>query len=372
MDCKLIRGGFSFCGVDIAELGLSYVPELENTYAYHQAEVSVHEETFDGHHGGYFYGATKQPKEFILRCYFEDSSIDRGIMERINHLFRIGKSGKLIFDRRPWCYYYATVTSLPHPELTNYMNGMITITMKAYYPFARGDDLFYDTIINPAEGHSQKVSYDLVMESTGILEDENMVPHTSFIDLETSKNEPYSILLHNPGTEYSPVSITAAGDAGLGVVIRNKTTKQECKIIAMTKAVTSDEGKSIYIDGVNGLTTLIGGSESKPAFLYHEYGFIHLAPAYPVVRNIYVSDIQDDILTLYSRVYSDVTGHYIYLNDWYKIDEMIDETTVRLHDIPSSLSGNKTIITRMNELEIEPVDTMSLTHLSFSYKPNYA
>jgi len=363
VECNLIRGGFSFCGIDIADLGLSYAPELEDTYIYHPSETTVHEETFDGHDGGYFYGASKKPKEFTLRCYFENSTIDRGIMERINHLFRTGKSGKLIFNRKPWQYYYATVTSLPHPELNNYMNGLITITMKAYYPVARGDDMYY---------LPNMPKYDLVMESTALLEEENIVPDTSFANLETIKGEPYSLLLHNPGTEYSPVSITAAGDAGLGVIIRNKTTNQECKIVAMTKATTSDAGKSVYIDGVNGLTMLISGSESKPAFLYHDYGFIHLEPAYPAVRNIYADTCNGNIVTLVNTLYDNVKGHYIWLNGWYKIIEMIDANTLELDKSVISMPNNRTIITKMNEIEIEPIDTMNFTHLSFSYKPNYA
>ena len=372
MSCKLIRGGFSFCGVDIAELGLSYAPELENTYVYHQAEADVHEETFGGHHGGYFYGVSKKPKEFVLRCYFEDSAIDRGIMEKINHLFRIGKSGKLVFCRRPWCYYYATVTSLPHPDLSNYLNGTITITMKAYYPFARGDDLYYDTITNPTDGYSQKVSHDLVMQNTGLLEYENMVPPTSFVNLNTVKDEPYTFLLHNPGTEFAPVSITAAGDADMGVIIRNKTTHQECRIIAMTPAKTSDLNKSVYIDGINGCTCLIGENTKEPAFFYHDSGFIYLAPAYPVTREIYPDSIQDNIVTLVNTLYNDVTGQYIYLNDWCKIEEMIDPNTIRIDGAASIDNITKTTITRMNEMEIQPVRNMALTHMSFSYKPTYA
>ena len=363
VECKLIRGGFSFCGVNIADLGLSYAPELENTYVYHPGETTVHEETFDGHNGGYFYGVSKKPKEFTLRCYFENSAIDRGIMERINHLFRAGKSGKLIFERKPWEYYYATVTSLPHPELSNYMNGLITITMQAYYPYARGDNMFY---------LMDMPKYDLAMESTALLESADTVPPTSFVDLQTNKTEPYSVILHNPGTEYSPVSITAAGDAGLGVIIHNKTTKQKCKIVAMTKEVTSDEGKSVYIDGVNGSTMLIGGSENKPAFLYHDLGYIHLEPAYPALRNVYAATSLSDVVTLVNTLYEDVTGRYIYLNEWYRIEEMIDENTIRVDKPVTNLQTNRTIITKMNELEIIPVDTMNLTHLSFSYKPNYA
>lgn len=369
VSCNFIRGGFSFCGVDIAELGLSYAPELENTYVFHQAEVNVHEETFDGHHGGYFYGVSKQPKEFTLRCYFEGTSIDRGLMERINHLFRVGKSGKLIFCRRPWCYYYATVTSLPHPELNNYLNGMITVTMKAYYPYARGDEMYYNIQNTSANQYFQKEYHDLVMESTAVLEASNMVPTMSFSNVRAAR----TFLLHNPGTEYAPLSITASGNVGLGVIIRNNTTKQECKIVAMDKAHTSNIQRYVYIDGINGCTSLIGGVNPEPAFLYHDSGFIYLAPAYPAHREIFVLEAAAGVITLVNTLTDNVEGQYIFLNNaWCKITEQIDEQHIRIDTEIDMDSTDRTIITQMNEMEIIPLSTIDLTHLSFSYKPTYA
>ena len=364
--CKTIRGGFSFCGVDIAELGLSYAPEKEDTYVYRPTDFDAHIETFDGHDGGYYYGVTRKPKEFTLRCYFEDDALDRGIMERIYSLFRTGKSGKLIFSRRPWCYYYATVTSLPHPELSNYFNGLITITMQATYPFARSDDMYYDPY-EDRELRDEKHSM-LLLSSTGLVESEAMIPTMSFTNLTTRT----SVILHNPGTEFAPLNITASGDAGMGVVIRNNTTNQECRIIAMDKEHTTDVNKSVYIDGMNGCTSLIGLESPKPAFIYHDYGFIHIAPSYPVIRNIYVENGNSDEITLVNTLYHDVIGKYIYVGEWVKIIDQIDGQTLKLAKTVTIENLGRTMITRMNELEIIPDDTMELTRLSFSYKPTYA
>lgn len=370
---KNVQGGFSFCGVDIADLGLSYVPENEDTYVYRPAEINVNEELFDGHDGGYFYGVTKQPKEFNLRCYFEDDTIDHGIMERIQSLFRLGKQGKLIFSRRPWCYYYATVTSLPHPELASYNNGLITISMKAYYPVARGDELFYNAYAETEE-ETDRTKDNLVYETTALLESENMVPPKSFVDLVSANhNETYSFILHNPGTEYAPLSIIASGDVGEGITIRNKTTNQECRIIAMDKKHTSNVSKFVYIDGINGHTTLIGNDFEESAFVYHDSGFISLEPAYPMIRNVYVESSDTDTITVINSLNTNVEGMYIFLdNDWYKIEEQIDDHVLRLDRSASTANTRRTIITRMNEFEIIPDNTMELTHLSFSFKPTYA
>lgn len=369
MSCDNIRGGFSFCGIDIADLGLSYAPEKEDVYVYRPSDVNVHEETFDGHNGGYFYGVSRQPKEFNLRCYFQDSVIDRGIMEQIYYLFRLGKSGKLIFDRRPWCYYYATVTGSPAPEISNLYNGLITITMKAYYPYARSESMY---ALAASATNASDEKYEFAMKSTALFDKANMAPATSFTNLSSRT----SLILNNPGTERAQVSITIAGNAGLGVVIRNNTTNQECRLIAMDKAHTTNVNKAVYIDGINGSTTLINTSGANtsptPAFLYHDSGFIELEPAYPAVRNIYVEDCTDDVITLYNTLYTDATGLYIYINNaWHKIIEQIDNKTLRLEHSVTVVS-ERTMITKMNELEIIPDDTMDLSRLSFSYKPTFA
>ena len=134
-----MHASFSFCGIDIESLGLSYAPEIENTYIFKPANSISHIETSDAHNGGYYYGSNYEPKEFTLRCFFEEKSIETRALPEVYRLFRVGASGKLIFSRSPWCYYYATVTDPIELNLTNYLNGSVTIHMKAMYPFARSD-----------------------------------------------------------------------------------------------------------------------------------------------------------------------------------------------------------------------------------------
>ena len=59
-----MNGGFRFCGTDISVLGLEYVPDMKDTYVYAGTQTQVSQEVFEGHDGGYYYGMTKQPKEF--------------------------------------------------------------------------------------------------------------------------------------------------------------------------------------------------------------------------------------------------------------------------------------------------------------------
>lgn len=122
-----MQGGFSFCGTDIADLGLEYVPDNANTYVFAGSDYKVNEQVFDGHHGGYFYGSTVQPKVFTLRCIYEETHINDGILTRVENFFRRGRSGRLVFKKRPWVYYVATVTGLDTSSITNYLNGIVTI-----------------------------------------------------------------------------------------------------------------------------------------------------------------------------------------------------------------------------------------------------
>lgn len=371
-----MKGGFTFCGHDIADYGLEYAPENENLYVYAPTEAEMHIETYDGHHGGYFYYATKKPKEFVLRCIFEETQIDKGLMTKIYNLFKIGKSGKLVFARKPWCYYYATVTENPKPEFTNYLNGYITITMQASYPFARGES----TGLEEETEEQQKLHafyslpgdlcHDDVMLNTGQLEKEEMVPSLSYSNLSSATK----ILLVNPGTERAQVGIAASGDAGSGIIIANNTTKQKCRIVAMSKAITSDVNREVFIDGLNGKTLLRGEGINQIAFLYHDEGFIELEPSYPVIRKVFVSYEPGTKVTFINNIIEDIVGKYIFIDHkWRKIiTQEKDYLTVQAEDALTSAGSEQTMITLLNEIYVSPVSTMSLDKISFIYKPTYA
>lgn len=357
-----LKGGFMFCGRDIAEFGLEYAPEIEDTYVYRPAKTNVHEQTFDGHTGGYFYGTSQEPKEFILRCFFEETLIDNGFLTKIQNFFKVGKSGKLIFARRPWCYYYATITEYDDSDLRNYLNGIITITMKAYYPFARCDHIY----------HFRNMKYyDNVMANTALYDTDGMAPPLSFEDITSSK----TILIGNPGTERAKLSVSIAGNVGMGVVITNKTTNQSLKIVAVSKSVTTDINKVVRIDGISGKTLLVNedGTDPKLAFLYHDYGFLELESGYPAPRNIYIDYIGGTNLHTPNILSEDYVGMYIFAErEWRKIVDQPDRHTFIVDKAVVNPGEHRTTVMPMNELEIKPVSSMDITKLSFSFKPTFA
>ncbi len=355
-----MAGGFTFCDTDIGSLGLYYVPELADTFVYRPAETQSHIETFEGHNGGYFYGSWYSPKEFTLRCYFENYKIDKGIMAQIYALFRVGRSGKLIFDRRPWCYYYATVTDPTTEDFTNYENGVITVHMRAMYPYARSDIVKN----NRAEKY-----HDQMMGNTAVFEKDDMLLPTTYTDITS----PCQLIIANQGTERAALGVAVAGNVGDGIIIANNTTGQSCKLVAIKKKDTTNVNKEVIVDPINGKTMLVGAGEKKLAFLYHEYGFLELETSFPAIRNLYINCLGSTRINVANILNENMIGKYIFAaGSWRKITNQPDRHTLIVNSAVPAGKTERTMVIRMNEISITPITTMDLSSLRFIYKPTYA
>ena len=355
-----MAGGFTFCGTDISRLGLYYVPELEDTFVYRPADAESHIETYEGHNGGYFYGSWYKPKEFTLRCYFEDNKIDKGVLGQVYALFKVGKAGRLVFDRRPWCYYDAVVTDPMDVDLTNYENGVITAHLKAMYPFARSDIM--------TNTRAEKY-HDVLMTNSAVFDKEGMDTQSEFTNLTVQT----SFVIANPGPETAAAGIAIAGNVGDGVVITNATTGQSCKLVAISKAVTTNKNKYVLVDSISGKTVLTDGVSAQLAFLYHEYGFLSLASSYPAVRDVYINYYNGYNIDVVNILTQDVIGQYIFVHDkWYKIVAQPDKHTLTVSEHISATGSERSTIMPMNEITITPVSTMDISSLKFIFKPTYA
>ena len=373
-----MKGDFSFCGIDIADIGLEYAPENKDTYVYAPAESELHEEIFEGHDGGYSYGVYKKPKEFTLRCIYEDTNIAKGLMAKAYNLFRVGRKGVLIFKRRPWCYYYATVTGVDAGDIHTYLSGIFVVTMKAYYPYARGLNITGDISEEAAHKHlfynlSTDNCHEEIIENTAVLDKEYMVPAMSFNSIPESG----SLLLYNPGTERAKVNIVLSGTAGQGIVIANRTTMQSCRY----QAFTNNSG-DIVTDGINGKTITDKNGVKELAFLYHDYGFIELEPAFPIVRDLSVS-YSNQTVTVTNTLYEEedektwYEDKYIFLGtnssgQWYQINRCTDEHTLTLKKAVSNSGSCQTCVVLMNEIQITTGQDTVINKLSFIYKPTDA
>lgn len=361
-------GGFTFDGIDIEDIGLTYAPDLSNTYVYRPATAKTHEQVFDAHDGGYYYGNTLQPKEFVLRCIYEDVHVLNGILTKIYSIFYRGKTGKLVFKKRPWCWYVATVTDIDIKQMTNYQNGVVSIAMKAYYPFARCD---YDYIPDGDE-YEDDMKYN-----SALLYEQQFENNTSFATEQNPITDATSLLVYNPGTERAKVAIRIAGDVGTGVVIANNTTGQSCRFVGITPSICTNN-KYVQCDGLNGQTVLTNGTITQSGFLYHDYGFIELEPGYPAYRDVEVTVSSDGKSILGDNCFSyDMIGRYIYLSngEHAKIVNVTDASTLILN---ATLTPNATVmaqILKMNEIQVScwpNGGSMNLTKLDFVFKPTFA
>lgn len=355
-----MHASFSFCGKNIEDFGLSYAPEIENTYVAKSANSISHIQTFDSHDGGYFYGSNFEPKEFILRCYFEEKNIETRVLAEVYRFFKVGKSGKLIFSRSPWCYYYATVTDPIDLNLTNYLNGMVTIHMRAMYPFARSDVL---------KNTRAEKYHDQLMANSAVFEKDEMIQPATYEDITQQTMIP----LANQGTERAALGIAIAGDVGDGVIISNSLTGQSCKFVAISKAKTSNVNKEVIIDPISGKTLLVGVGTKELAFLYHEYGFLELESSFPAVRNLYINSLGGNAINVANIMNEDIVGKYIFAaGSWRKITEQPDKHTLIVNSEVPAGSMERTMVIPMNEIIITPITTMDITSLRFIYKPTYA
>lgn len=352
------RNGFSFCGTHIEQLGLHYVPDSSATYVHNFGEVSLQQQTFDGHHGGYFYGTTVKPKTFELRCYFENSRIDGGIFDDMLSKFAIGKSGKLIFDNRPWLWYAATVTSVDTSNLINAWNGFVTISFKCYYPFGRcpykylsADTPFQDAVLNRT------------------MLNQELTPPTEIITQDTNIDSEYTFLLYNPGTCITSTIMKLSGNAGKGITIYNKTTGQSCKFVSFS---TSNDDY-IVCDSMNGKVLQKKNGQIKINQVYHSRGYIDLAPASTVMRDVYVSgQANTNMLITFVNVPDDCIGKYINIQgEWIKITDVVGQHFIMLEKNLSQEFQDTVIIAQMNQLVITLEDGAQLTHLSFDYYPAF-
>ena len=303
-------------------------------------------------------------------------------MAKVYSLFRIGSNGKLVFQRRPWCYYNVVITEVTE-DFTNYLNGFVTIKAKAYYPFARSDIWTVNL---------RDKNYADIIANTAVVESNAMLLPTS-ISCSPNITAAKNIYLLNPGTERAAAGIEIAGDAISGVKISNITTGETCKFVALTKVATTNQDKYVYTDPINGKTVMKSAAGSEINFLYHDYGFLSLQPAFPAIRGVKIRyTVNKNTITVDNVIYdprsevpSDVEGHYIdrfiFIEDkWYKISRIIDSHQLELTAAvkPTGMANgttgkaNTTILT-LNEILIQPVaNDMALTRLNFIYKPTYA
>lgn len=404
-------GGFTFCGVDVGDLGLHYAPPLNETYVYSSGDIALQQQVFESHNGGYFYGYSRKPKKFKLRCFFEQKHINDGVLSKIENLFRLGRTGRLIFKQREWLWYNATVTGLDMSGLTNYMNGIVVIQLTAYYPYGRTDfsfipqtmisieDAFQDLMTQRPEGmiiqtdsangsvydtwseskkriNRKRAMFNNIKANTNLLQDKYKT-ETILINgtIDQTEGRSMTFPVYYGGTVDAPVAIRIAGNVGEGVGIYNTTNLSQCSFIAMTKQETTYRKNYVVCDALSGKTYLqdfLFGKQMK--FLYHDSGFLYLKPCeYRKINNVHFDHWVSQIQANEPTFTEEDVGKYIFINaKWYKIIEFIDDCHIKADNVSGSEQMvDETIIATMNEITIKSDSDYQLDYLQIQFTPTF-
>lgn len=311
------------------------------------------------------------------------------MLTKINHFFHRGKTGRLVFKKRPWCWYTATVVKTPQLQPTNYLNGIITFTLRAYYPFARTD-----LITIP-----QNTDENDIKNNSAMLSGIQLNTNVNFAPM-TNQTEIY---VFNPGTETASSTISIEGYVGEGVTIYNESTDQKCDIVSL-----SGSNGTLSLDSLSGKVLLNSGSNISYGFLYHDNGFIDLSSNYPVMRNVVIQMrngsnsfhfVDDDVYITQEMVgkhigfYDEQNGLFVVNNNNNSLSNFTNQSSFYISTIQSIDDNGKTFYTNksirlenenqnamislvvtivsFNKIIITPKDTMNITNFNIQYKPTF-
>ena len=177
-----------------------------------------------------------------------------------------------------------------------------------------------------------------------------------------------SFLLYNPGTERAHTVFRIAGNVGDGMLIRNLTTGQRCKIVNLTEESLLP-GAHLELDSRMGQTRIALGDSRELAFAMHDEGYIELAPCTPFERSITISHTEDiNIVTSEGFFLPHMTGQFLHLDGWKKIRQITDAHSAILSSKATSSGTTAVPIVTMNEIEISG-ENLALTMLEVDYTP---
>lgn len=174
-------------------------------------------------------------------------------------------------------------------------------------------------------------------------------------------------LLLNPGTETGHTVFRVAGDVGAdGLLIRNLTTGQKCKVVNL-KASSLLEGAYLELDSEKCQTSIVLGDESELAFPFHDEGYIALSSCLPFVRSITVSHTAgSNMLTSDGAFAAHMEGQYLYIDGWKRILQVTDGNNAILSEAVEITGTTQTPVVTMNEIEVTGGE--GLTHFEVECK----
>ena len=345
--------GFSFCGTHSDQHGLIWVDLPQEIYAVDH-DIDYKSETISGVPGSIPHGFDVKPKEFRMKCGFENLTEQQ--RSRIGAWLQAGRYGRFIMDHRPYCYYNCMVTSAiewsdTFPLLDLHqgiykLSGYLEFTLTAFVPNAF---LLDDMTLNSA-GHLGIVPE--VLDGTGLL------PEYAVPGIESNR-----AYLHHAGNAYAKLIILLEGVLGTeGVQIINHTTGQRLNISGDT------EPHIYYIDAVYGRVMEEKDEQMILASHVHQGDYIELAPGCPIDRNLAYHQHGCKIRIENYTAHADDVGRYFYHGRWSRVVGV--EQGCLVLDCEETSGSGSGFLTQLNDIEVVRGADASL-EISFDYKPTF-
>lgn len=358
---------FTYRGVNLSDYGILYAPENKDWHIWVDGFRSF-EQVIDSQHGGQWYGASVSPKEFELRCYFED--ITEYQLSAATTLFSRGAYGNLVFDERPWLIYKARVVKpCAFEKYVSYdgkYSGLVTIYLTAHYPFATTDMV----TLEDATQYTTKQS--IILGTTGLIPSSQLPANTAPSSIIPRANA-FTNLYLNAGDAEAHTIIKIAGDVGKGVTIYNQTNGMYCKVIGITAALTTSVSKWVEINSRTGEVFLTNGTVNDAGWKYHDRSFIDISPSAPIQRDKTITYAAGSTIGMADDFFSDESvGKFIRIGSaWRKITSVNSANSAVVDYTFPGAGSAVTNIVRFNEVSVSPVEGMSLTKFELTSRHTF-
>lgn len=357
---------FSYGGIHLSSYGIYLAQAKTDTHIW-ESDYKAIDDSVDSQDGGVWHGSSVGPKAFNLDCFFEE--ISEYQLTSFMHLFNQSQEGSLVFDERPWLSYKARAVKAP--EIEKYIigggrySGRVKVYLKAYYPFASSTaNTLDDTAIY---GALQSVARD-----TTCLISAARMPSQPVPSAGSPQVTEFLYPVHNAGNAKADTIIRIAGDVSEGVVISNPLTNQICKVIGLTKALTTNVDKWLEINSRTGECFITDGMNRSPGWQYHDKGYIQLSGHSPILRDIPISYSGNTVTTSYDVFSQNDTGKSVFIDDKWATIVMVNNARSVVVNPPASSSGTgSTDIIRLNSIHINPLSLMSLSKFEVIYKHTF-
>lgn len=256
-DYETVLNRFMYNGVNSESFHVEYVPDASDLW-FAGTDWTVYDTDVAWHPGGYYYGNNPKPREFKLKCFFEEITLKE--REDIRKWLHRDTCGQLKLMDYPFVYWNVRPTKLITGEIyldSGRYSGLFDLTMTAYEPFGY-----------------------LTRKSNEPTDDDNANDYCDLIATSEMPAAPTkagrTFNIYNPGREACGLRIMVSGTVSNPLEFLNTTNKTRCILTSLPAS-----NLTLDIDSDTGMVrTYASGQEANAewGFGYHDRGFIRLEP----------------------------------------------------------------------------------------------